>query len=86
MRDLADSAVVAGITPLEVMLATMRALHKDSHDEVTGKITDAEKAIEAASIAKDAAPFVHAKLSNVQAAVSVSDDIRAWMLTASVGG
>ncbi|MGV1985604.1 hypothetical protein ACQZ5N_03220 [Agrobacterium sp. 22-221-1] len=43
-----------GITPLEVMLKAMRA-HVDKND------LDA-----AASIAKDAAPYMHAKLASVQ--------------------
>jgi len=43
-----------GITPLEVMLKAMRA-HVDKKD------LDA-----AASIAKDAAPYMHAKLASVQ--------------------
>lgn len=53
-REIADRESQNGITPLEVMLKAMRA-HVDKND------LDA-----AASIAKDAAPYMHAKLASVQ--------------------
>ena len=53
-REIADKAVAQGVTPLEVMLEAMNAL-RDSGD--------LEKA---ASVAKDAAPYIHAKLSSVE--------------------
>ncbi|TQN59601.1 hypothetical protein FLX27_22075 [Agrobacterium tumefaciens] len=53
-RQVADRESKNGITPLEVMLKAMRA-HVDKND------LDA-----AASIAKDAAPYMHAKLASVQ--------------------
>ena len=53
-RDIADKATAEGLTPLEVMLKAMWA-HVDNN-----------KLDEAASIAKDAAPYMHAKLASVQ--------------------
>jgi hypothetical protein len=53
-RKIADRESQNGLTPLEVMLRAMRE-HADKKD------WDA-----AASIAKDAAPYMHAKLASVQ--------------------
>ncbi len=53
-REIADKAVQKGITPLEVMLEAMNALRESG---------DLEKA---AGIAKDAAPYIHPKLSSVE--------------------
>jgi hypothetical protein len=53
-REIANKASQDGLTPLEVMLKAMRE-HADKKD------WDA-----AASIAKDAAPYMHAKLASVQ--------------------
>ncbi len=53
-RAIADRASAEGLTPLEVMLKAMRThADKDEWDE-------------AASIAKDAAPYMHAKLASIQ--------------------
>ncbi len=52
-RAVADAAVQKGITPLEVMLAIMRTHYK------------AKRFDEAAAVAKDAAPYVHPRLSAV---------------------
>lgn len=53
-RAIADKATAEGMTPLEVMLKAMRThADKDEWDE-------------AASIAKDAAPYMHAKLASIQ--------------------
>lgn len=59
-REIAEKAAVAGITPLDVMLEAMRGAY------------DAGDLKEAASFAKDAAPYVHAKLANVQADVDLA--------------
>lgn len=53
-REIADSESRKGVTPLEVMLKAMRE-HYDKND------FDA-----AASIAKDAAPYMHPKLASTQ--------------------
>jgi hypothetical protein len=54
-------AAATGVTPLEVMLAVMR------------KHYEAERFDAAAGIAKDAAPYVHPRLSAVQLDASFSD-------------
>ena len=63
-REIADRAAEEGITPLEVMLKAMR-IH-----------ADAERWDDAASVAKDAAPYMHARLSSVdmQANVNMTQD------------
>lgn len=53
-REIAEKAVEAGITPLEVMLEAMNAFRG---------MGDLEKA---AAFAKDAAPYMHAKLAAVE--------------------
>jgi hypothetical protein len=53
-REIADKAAAAGITPLEVMLEAMNFYRSGG---------DLEKA---AGFAKDAAPYIHAKLSSVE--------------------
>ena len=50
---IAAKALDEGITPLEVMLTTMRSLYEEG-DHVA-----------ACSIAKDAAPYIHPKLANM---------------------
>lgn len=54
MREIADKAVAQGITPLEVMLVTMRELYEAGDKQA------------ASTVAKDAAPYVHPKLAQVQ--------------------
>jgi hypothetical protein len=53
-REIAERAAADGITPLEVMIQAMR-----SHYE-------ANRLDEAASIAKDAAPYMHPRLQAIQ--------------------
>ncbi len=53
-RAIAVQAAAEGITPLEVMLDAMRRHHK------------AKKWDKAAAIAKDAAPYIHPRLSATQ--------------------
>lgn len=53
-REIADLAAEAGITPLEVMLHAMRMY------------VNAENWNAAAMIAKDAAPYMHPKLSSIE--------------------
>lgn len=53
-RELRWIATEAGVTPLEVMLEAMRAHYK------------AQRLDEAAAIAKDAAPYIHPRLSSVE--------------------
>ena len=57
-----------GITPLEVMLATMRALW-DSAVGKDGKVADFEKALAACGAAKDAAPYMHPRMQQIVAEI-----------------
>lgn len=72
-REIADRAAAEGITPLDVMLTTMRSLWDQAITE--GKVTDMDKAVAAHAIAKDAAPFIHPKLSNIAADVNANVSI-----------
>jgi hypothetical protein len=54
--EIARAAVEAGITPIEVMLNAMRELWDQGTPEAKR---------EAATIAKDAAPYVHPRLSSI---------------------
>jgi hypothetical protein len=58
--EIARQATEAGITPIEVMLSAMRDLWEEGTSE--GKR-------EAARIAKDAAPYVHPRLSSIDQTV-----------------
>lgn len=60
-REIADKAAEEGITPLEVMLKAMR--HHMSNFDTTESL-DALAA--AASVAKDAAPYIHPRLASVE--------------------
>jgi hypothetical protein len=53
-REVADKALAQGVTPLEVMLEAMNTFREKG---------DLEKA---AGFAKDAAPYMHAKLAAVE--------------------
>ena len=55
-REIADRAAAEGITPLEVMLGAMRSFW------------DAGDMEKAAGFAKDAAPYMHPRLSAVEVA------------------
>jgi hypothetical protein len=68
-REIIDEAAKDGITPLEVQLRTMRALWDEANKGMT---LDFEKATAACAIAKDAAPYLHPRLSNVGAKIDVS--------------
>ena len=62
--EIANRAMEEGVTPLEVMLTSMRALWVEATDDA-GKVIDPAKAKEATAIAKDAAPYVHPRLQSV---------------------
>lgn len=61
-REIAERAIAQGITPLEVMLAAMRTHY------------DAKRFDEAASIAKDAAPYMHPRLNSTQIKAEVETE------------
>lgn len=56
-REIANRAALEGITPLEVMLSAMR------------EAWDKNEKAAACAIAKDAAPYMHARLTSVDATV-----------------
>lgn len=58
--DIALREAARGLTPIEVMLETMRSLWANGQQT------------EASAIAKDAAPFIHPRLSSVEAKVDVT--------------
>lgn len=81
-REIADRATAEGVTPLEVMLDAMRfhyamAQHEIAKaKEVNGEVISADLICEALAAAreaaKDAAPYVHPRLSNIEANVNLS--------------
>lgn len=72
-REIADKAIAEGITPLEVMLQAMRKFVEAAEKMGTGQlqvvdgevITQLSLMTEASKIAKDAAPYIHPRLSAV---------------------
>jgi hypothetical protein len=69
-RKIAEKAATEGITPLEVQIETMRALWAEANQ---GNVLDLDKAERACAIAKDAAPYIHPRLSSVEASVGVTN-------------
>jgi hypothetical protein len=67
-RSVTSDVPTQTATPIEVMLGTMRALWQSSRDG-EGRVVDAKTAAAAASLAKDAAPYVHPRLATVDAPV-----------------
>lgn len=65
-KEVAEKALAEGVSPLDVMLITMRTLWEQAVDE-TGKVVNMSRALQANVVAKDAAPFLHPKLSTVEA-------------------
>lgn len=64
-REIADRAAASGVTPLEIMLDSMMAFadqaKKSKDPEIKLKLM-----AEAASVAKDAAPYVHPRLQAIE--------------------
>lgn len=69
-KEVAEKALSEGIAPLDVMLTTMRAIWEQAVD-ADGKVVNLGKAMQANIVAKDAAPFLHPRLSAVEATVGV---------------
>ena len=70
-REIAERLSQTGASPLEVMLDAMRYFHDRAISELrecgsAGSKTVAEAFASAATIAKDAAPFLHPKLSSIE--------------------
>jgi methanogenic corrinoid protein MtbC1 len=64
-REIANKALEEGITPLEVMLETMRTAYYAADDCENAEARSALLKI-AHDAAKDAAPYVHPKLAAVE--------------------
>jgi hypothetical protein len=78
-REIADRAAEDGITPLEVMLKTMRALVEkaervasDGQEEGERIVSPLQLLVEASAVAKDAAPYVHPRLSSIDMKAAVT--------------
>lgn len=71
-KEVAAKALEEGVSPLDVMLTTMRALWEQAVDG-SGKVVNIGKAMQANVVAKDAAPFLHPKLSAIAADHTSSD-------------
>lgn len=69
-KEVAQQALSEGVSPLDVMLTTMRTLWDQATDEA-GRVVNLGKAMQANIVAKDAAPFLHPKLSSVDANVDL---------------
>lgn len=74
-REIAEKAHEQGITPLEVMLGTMRELWQMAEDgnlamQGDKMTTPLDLRMMASEVAQKAAPFVHAKLANVTAEIT----------------
>jgi hypothetical protein len=72
-REIANRAAAEGLTPLEVMLKAMRRLVEKA-EQVEGVqqgegekiVSPLELLVEAASVAKDAAPYMHPRLAAIE--------------------
>lgn len=67
-KEIAEAALEEGVAPLTVMLDTMRALWKQATN-AEGEVTNMGKAMQANIVAKDAAPYIHPRLTSVTAQV-----------------
>jgi uncharacterized protein (DUF2461 family) len=64
-KQIRDKAIEDGITPLEVMLDVMRKTYAEALTE-QDPVKKAIRLKAACDAAKDAAPYVHPKLANIQ--------------------
>lgn len=72
-REVAEAVLASGASPLDIMLGAARAAWVRANE---GAIVDIDMAKVAAEIAKDAAPYIHAKRAPVPAqAEETSDEI-----------
>jgi hypothetical protein len=80
-RAIADHAAATGLTPLEVMLGAMHALHKhanamsdgDEADMGGRKVGRLGLLVSAAEVAKDAAPYMHPRLQAIEHSGSIGE-------------
>lgn len=71
-REVAARAMADGITPLEVIIRTMRAAYTDARDPL-GKITNWDRAKEAVEFAGMAARFCHAAIQPIPAVPEIAN-------------
>src|SRR5262245_34128722 len=72
--EIARAAAESGITPIEVMLGTMRELWDQGTPEAKR---------EAAEIAKDAAPYIHPRLASIDQTVTEHQPFAVMLETSS---
>lgn len=64
-REIAEQAIKEGLTPLEVILKSMRSMW-DNAQEQTDPDQRLTRMAAASQLAKDAAPYIHPKLSSME--------------------
>ena len=67
-RQIANELAREGLTPLQVLIDTMRELCQQAADAPTAA-ERLEKKLAACAVAKDAAPYLHPRLTSVAATV-----------------
>lgn len=65
-RAIAIKAASEGVTPLEVMLSTMREAWGHANDKTMDPVVALEHRKMAVAVAKDAAPYIHPRLSQIE--------------------
>lgn len=63
-REIAEKAASAGVMPVDVQLATMRAIWSQATSQ--GKVVDLKLARDACDVAAQVAPYVHPRLAAVE--------------------
>lgn len=78
-KEVAEAAMKSGITPLEVMIGTMRELWEqaEASEEAGARMALMQQATEAAV---KAAPYMHPRLANVEANVKADVGIQVTTL------
>ena len=73
MRQRVADAVNEGVSPLEMMLTTARDLWNESAPKEEGGRPNLSKRMQAVALAEKIAPYIHPRLSSVQAEVAGKD-------------
>jgi hypothetical protein len=74
-RKIANDLAREGLTPLHVMIDTMRELCQQAANAPTAR-ERIEKKLAACAVAKDAAPYIHPRLTSVAATVRQVTSVR----------
>jgi|SRR6516164_233636 hypothetical protein len=72
-REMLDQAAAEGVMPITVMLESMRFLYGEAHQD--GAI-NRDTLMAACAVAAQAAPYVHRRLSALQAKIGNISDVR----------